>query len=383
MRRRLILITEIIAPYRVPVFNALAERDDIDLHVLFLSHTDPILRDWEEPLKELCFSYEVLPSFRRRVGKYNLLLNRRVTRALEQQCPDVILCGGYNYVASWRAAYWAKKRKIPFILWLESTMGDQREQRVVVEMLKRRFLDLCCGFVVPGKSSAKYLEQFGIATNTIYRAPNAVDNQLFFEGAKNARAQARGLRQQLELPDRYFLNVGRLVPSKGVFELLEAYAKLEEPLRSTVGLVFVGDGRARPELESRASKIVPGYVRFVGFVQKNQLAAYYALADAFILPTRSDPWGLVVNEAMACSCPVIVTDIAGCAADLVQDGWNGLVVPASNPAKLNGAMQSLMSSQELRFSMGQRGLERIVAFSPDSCAAGIAHASKVACGEND
>ena len=383
MRRRLTLITEIIAPYRVPVFNALAARDDIDLHVLFLSHTDPSLRDWEVPLKEVCFSYEVLPSFRRRIGKYNLLLNRRVTSALERQCPDVILCGGYNYLASWRAAYWAKKRKIPFLLWVESTAADQRGKRAVVEVLKRRFLDLCCGFVVPGKSSAKYLEQFGIPENAIYRAPNAVDNQLFFEGAKKARADGKRLRQQLQLPDRYFLNVGRLVPAKGVFELLEAYAKLEGPLRTTIGLVFVGDGKARPELESRATQIAPGYVRVVGFVQKDQLAVYYALADAFIFPTRSDPWGLVVNEAMACSCPVIATDVAGCAADLVQDGRNGLVVPAGNPGKLSGAMQSLMSSQELRFSMGQRSLEQIAAFSPESCAAGIACASKVACGEQD
>ncbi len=352
------------------MFNALAARDDIDLHVLFLSNTDPSLRDWEVPLKEISFSYEVLPSFRRRIGKYNLLINRRVARALDRQWPDVILCGGYNYLASWRAAYWAKKRKIPFLLWVESTAADQRGRRAVVEVLKRRFLDLCCGFVVPGKSSAKYLEQFGIAENAIYGAPNAVDNQLFFEGAKNARAKGKRLRQQLELPDRYFLSVGRLVPAKGVFELLEAYAKLEGSLRTTIGLVFVGDGKSRPELESRATQIVPGYVRFVGFVQKDQLAAYYALADAFIFPTRSDPWGLVVNEAMACSCPVIATDVAGCAADLVQDGWNGLVVPACNTAKLTGAMQSLISGQELRSSMGQRSLEQIAAFSPESCAAG-------------
>ena len=74
-------------------------------------------------------------------------------------------------------------------------------------------------------------------------------------------------------------------------------------------------------------------VSVVGFVQKNALPAYYSLADVLVFPTQSDPWGLVVNEAMACGSPVIATDVAGCAADLLKDGWNGVVVPAERPSQ--------------------------------------------------
>jgi len=109
-------------------------------------------------------------------------------------------------------------------------------------------------------------------------------------------------------------------------------------------------------------------------VQKEQLPSYYAFADALVSPTHSDPWGLVVNEAMACSLPVITTSVAGCAADLVKDEWNGKVVPAQDPAQLAVAMKYLMSNPELKSVMGERSHERIAAFSPDCCAAGIARA---------
>src|SRR5438309_8970068 len=100
---RLVIITEIIAPYRVPVFNSLAAQGNVDLHVIFLAETDPKLRQWTVPRKEIQFSYEVLASFRLRLGSLTLLLNRGLKSALRRAQPDVILCGGYNYVSSWQA----------------------------------------------------------------------------------------------------------------------------------------------------------------------------------------------------------------------------------------------------------------------------------------
>jgi glycosyltransferase involved in cell wall biosynthesis len=372
MKARLTVITELIAPYRVPVFNALAARDDVELHVIFLAKTDPSLREWEVPFGEMRFSFEVLPSWRRRVGKYNILLNRGIPKALEAKPADVILCGGYNYLASWQAAYWARAQKVPFLLWLESTAADQRSERMAIESLKKRFLGLCRGFVVPGKSSAEYLRSLGVREEAIFTAPNAVDNDSFSTRAEAARSAGSIVREQLRLPERYFLNVGRLVRAKGVFDLLEAYAKLDGSLRREIGLVYAGDGAARPELEARAAKITLGRICFTGFVQKERLPSYYAFADALVFPTHSDPWGLVVNEAMACSLPVITTSVAGSAADLVKDEWNGKVVHAQDPVELTAAMEHLMTKPDLKSLMGQRSRERIAAFSPDCCAAGIA-----------
>ena len=379
MKRRLALITEIIAPYRIPVFNALAADEKIDLHVIFLSETDPSLRQWLVYKNEIRFSYEVLPALRSRLGKYNLLLNRGMRSALAKTSPQSVVCGGYNYLASWQALNWSTKQKIPFLLWLESTAADQRRRNPIVKALKQRFVKRCQGFVVPGKASGEYLRAFAVQNRLIFQAPNAIDNPFFTEHAAQARNTERATRAGINVPDRYFLFVGRLVAAKGIFELLDAYAKLDPALRGEVGLVVVGDGPARTELIERARRIRPGAIQFPGFIQKDSLTDFYAMGEALIFPTHSDTWGFVVNEAMACGLPVVATDVAGCVPDLVEDGWNGKIVPVYDPVKLASAMEYLAVRPELRSEMGKRSQQRIVGYSPEACAAGIARAV-MACG---
>ncbi len=374
MKCKLVILSEIIAPYRIPVFNALARHESIDLHVIFLAETDPTLRQWEVHKDEIRFRYQVLPSWRRRFGKYNLLLNRGVTSALRKMSPNAILCGGYNYVASWQSLLWARRHHVPFSLWVESTVRDFRAGSRLVESLKARFMQACDQFVVPGKSAFEYVISYGAPEESIFIAPNAVDSKFFAERAEAVRKVEAAHRRTLRLPSRYFLFVGRLVREKGVFDLLNAYATLAPALRSEMGLVFVGDGAARAELEKQASAITPGSILFPGFAQREPLAGYYALAETFVFPTHSDPWGLVVNEAMACGLPIISTNVAGCVADLVQDQGNGCVIQAGEIQPLASAMQELASNTELRIQMGLRSRERILRYSPEACAKGIARA---------
>ncbi len=378
MKKRLVLLTEIIAPYRIPVLNALAGSEKLDLHVIFLAETDETSRQWRVYKDEIRFSYQVLPAWRRRVGKSNLLLNRGVSGALSAARPEVIICGGYNYVASWQALSWARRHAVEFVLWSESNHQDARRGWSWVEFLKSYFLRHCDRFVVPGKMSFEYLKALGSAEKNIFIAPNAVDNTLFAEQAERIRSSAAAFWEKLKLPERFILFAGRLVPEKGVFDLLEAYAKLDETLRTEVGLVFAGDGVCRQSLTERAAQISPGRVCFPGFAQREELAGIYALAEVLILPTHSDPWGLVVNEAMACGLPVIVSSVAGCSADLVEDGWNGYVVPHRDIDKLSGAIGSLLRQPDLRQGMGAHSREKIQNYSPEACAAGLAAAARAA-----
>jgi 1,2-diacylglycerol 3-alpha-glucosyltransferase len=373
--RRLVLITEIIAPYRIPVFNALARRPELDLHVIFLAKTDERLRQWRVYMDEIHFSYQILPSWRGRVGKHNLLINRGLRSALNKLRPQIVICGGYSYVASWEALWWARRHRVEFVLWSESTGQDARGRWSWVEWLKTYFLRRCDRFVVPGKASLDYLRLVTSPSANISTASNAVDNNWFAMQAEDSRRHAAEFRQKMKLPSRFILFVGRLVPEKGVFDLLAAYAKLDSGLRAEVGLVFAGDGNSRTELEKQAAQIVPGAIRFTGFAQREDLAGLYALAELLVLPTHSEPWGLVVNEAMACGLPVIVSNVAGCSADLVDDGWNGYAVPARHSEKLSAAIESLARQPELRRQMSARSLERIRKYSPEACADGLAAAA--------
>jgi len=373
MITKLVIITEIIAPYRIPVFNALAQRPEIDLHVIFLSENDPSLRQWRVYKDEIKFHYDVLPSWRRRVTGYNVLINRGARSALNRLKPDVVLCGGYNYLASWQAARWAKDHRAPLLLWSESTAFDQRRGYPFVEFIKTRFLNLCTAFVVSGKSSLNYLIDLGMAEEKIFIAPDAVDVALFSRSADAVR-QSRIPARSGRLPSRYFLYVGRLVEAKGVFDLVESYARLDPKLRSQIGLVFAGDGTEHDALAERASRIAPGAIQFLGFVHREELPELYALAEGFVFPTHSDPWGLVVNEAMACTLPIIVTNVAGCALDLVQDGWNGFVVPPRDPSRLATAIVQLAGDSVLCAEMAANSRKRIEAYSPASWAEGMVEA---------
>jgi len=374
-KRRVLVLSEIISPYRIPVFNALTKHEALDLHVVFLAETDPGLRQWRVYRDEIRFSYEVLPSWRFRMGKHNLLLNWGLRSCIGKFAPETVICGGYNYLASWEALSWARRHSVDFVLWSESNRYDARKGSAWAESLKSYFLKRCDRFVVPGKASFDYLRSLGSAAERITVASNAVDNDWFVAQSDSVRARALELREKLGLPERFVLFVGRLVLEKGVFDLLDAYGSLGDEIRSEAGLVFAGDGESRLKLEQMSKQIRPGRICFPGFVHREILAGLYALAEALVLPTHSDTWGLVVNEAMACGLPIIVTSVAGCYADLVEDGWNGYVVPPVDSQSLKMAMEQILRSHELRQQMGARSAERIRSYSPDACAAGLASAA--------
>jgi glycosyltransferase involved in cell wall biosynthesis len=347
----------------------------VDLHVIFLAETDEAVRQWRVYKDEICFSHQILPSWRWRGGRTSILINRGLWSTLNNVSPQVIICGGYNYASSWEALLWARRHRVPFVLWSESNSHDTRAGRAWVESLKAYFLRHCDRFVVPGKASLEYLKTLGCEEASISIAPNAVDNGLFATHAERTFDHATEFRDKLRLPSRFILFVGRLVPEKGVFDLLEAYSKLESGVRSEVSLVFAGDGVSREELAQRAKRISPGSVCFPGFAQREDLAGVYALAECLVLPTHSDPWGLVVNEAMACGLPIIVTSVAGCATDLVEDGWNGFVVPPRDSERLSVAINALVRQPGLKQRMSAHSLERIRSYSPEACAEGLAAAA--------
>ena len=144
--------------------------------------------------------------------------------------------------------------------------------------------------------------------------------------------------------------------------MLRAFAQAAVP---NAYLVFAGDGPERAKLDRIASELgISDRVRFLGFLNQSELPAAYRSADVFVLPSLFEPFGLVVNEAMLCGLPVVVSDRVGAKFDLVRNGENGYVYPAGNLEALAAILRDLLPGAEKRKHMGAASLRRMETWSP-------------------
>ncbi len=357
---RLSLLTEIPAPFRIPLFNALAAEPDTELEVLFLASTDP-KRPYPLYANEFRFKWRILRGRElKRRGRW-IVLNRGVVRALARWRPALIVIGGWNQPAFWIAAFYGRLTHTPLVAWVESTARDERSQGRGIELLKRVLTRSCRAFLVPGNASAEYLVLLGVDPARIAHAPNAVDIHIFGDAVRKARGERDRVRAKLGLDRCTFLYVGRLDPEKGVDVLLEAARSVD------ADFVIVGAGSESERLKGLA----PPNVRFVGRLERDDLVPWYAAADAFVLPSFSDQWGMVLNEAATAGLPLVSTDAPGAAHDLIEDGGNGFRVPAGDAAELGNALRRIAADEEFRARASARSLEIASLYTPHAWALAV------------
>jgi glycosyltransferase involved in cell wall biosynthesis len=226
------------------------------------------------------------------------------------------------------------------------------------EAIKRRVVRMCSAGLVGGSPQAEYLERLGMPADRIFTGYDVVDNDHFAAGAIRVRRQAELFRRQFGLPDHFFLASARFIPRKNLRRLLCAFktyltrfnpgpecqaAATTEPW----SLVVLGDGPERKRLEQLIVRSGLGdFVQLPGFKQYAELPVYYGLSGAFIHPSTSEPWGLVVNEAMACALPVLVSERCGCARDLVGNDHNGFTFDPYDEEQLAGLMLRVSTSEQ-------------------------------------
>lgn len=361
---RIMLVTTIMAPYRVPVFNALAAIDGVTLSVIYLSETAPH-RSWNINHEDMNHDYAVLRE-RYRIDRDNTWMHfsTGLRREAGRWKPDVMLLGGWDQPAFIDAFRQRRRRGYGVALWVESNARDARRPSLISSSLKRRAVAVAGGIAVPGRASSKYVEQLGARPDVIFQAPNAVDTDFFTSRAPVSRA-GRDAKPRV-------LYVGRLHPVKGLDSLLNAWRALEDAGE----LVLVGEGSLEAHLQTRIRTEGIEGVTLLGHLQRDALANEYAKADLFVFPSTSDPWGLVINEAMAAGLPIVTTSAPGAVDDMVRHLKNGLVVPPGDSAALERALVDLLSDPARRAAMGAASARMIQQFSPEACAWGLASAAR-------
>ena len=290
-------------------------------------------------------------------------LARKLWTALGAVNPDTVLVPGYYTLPAIAAALWAKLHRRRSVIMTESTAADHARssyKEAIKSFLIRSLFDWA---VTGGASHRRYLEQLGFSADKIARCYDVIDNRFFESQAAHERARGPSTHG---LPVDYFVYVGRLSEEKNVDSLLTEWVRYRAD-GGAWSLVLVGDGPAAAHLKKQAAESeFASDVHFAGLKGVNELPRYYAGAKAFVLPSTREPWGLVVNEAMACGLPVVVSSRCGCADDLVYAGRNGFVFDPAVPGELSQCLRRMESaSADEREAMGAQSSRIISQYSPE------------------
>jgi len=355
--------------YQAPMLRRIAAEPGIDLKVFFCSDISVrAYRDegfghdvaWDVPLLD-GYDHEFLPA----IGSASVLgqirpYNYGLARALRRGRFDVLWVHGY--MRSYHMLSMACARRMGIVvLNRDEAWAKSAERGKLKNAIKRPFYAamrrICHGWLTIGTANRDYYLANGMAPETVFSMPYAVDNDWFRSRAETAAASREALRAELGLaPGRpIVLYASKFIARKKPDDLLEAYAAIaREPALRDPALLFVGDGEMRPALEAKVAALGLDGVRFAGFRNQSALPGFYDLCDVFVLPSRLEPWGLVINEVMNAGRAVIASDEVGGAIDLVRDGENGFVFPAGDVAALADRLRRILGDPALCRNMGER-----------------------------
>ena len=373
--------------YQSPLLRLIAAEPGISLKVFYRSpmglkpYADAGFGQtiaWDTPLLE-GFDHEFLPALDdpMRVTRYLRPLNHGLARRLRQGRFDALWVHGYARLFNGAAMLTARRLGLKVLLRDEATPISM-PRGPLKKIAKRGFFaglrTLVDGVLAIGSLNRRYYLEQGFDPARVFSMPYAVDNARFQAGSRAAAAGRAGFLSGLGIsPERpRIVFSGKLTPIKAPEVLLEAFARLGEPKAS---LCFVGDGPLRAMLEERARALgLAERVCFAGFRNQRELPAFYDAADVFVLPSRREPWGLVVNEAMNAGRAIVVSDQVGSGPDLVKPGENGSIVPVDDVDRLTGALADALASPARTAALGRRSLAIIEGWSFREDIAGLKQA---------
>lgn len=275
---------------------------------------------------------------------------------------DAFLVHGWYNRSYWQAMRACWRTKTPLLVRGDSNLKTPRSllRRCLKQLVYRRFIPRFDAYLVVGRRARDYYAAYGADPRRMFFSPHFVDNDFFGDAADRARTRRLALRQRWGLKPEatVFLFAGKFISLKRLFDFIEAVAHAAQANPAVEGLM-VGDGPLRPEVET-AIEQRKAPVRLCGFLNQSAISEAYAAADALVLCSEGETWGLVVNEAMAAGLPAVVSDRVGCADDLIRDGETGYVYPCGAVPALTAILGRCAAAVPALSRMG-KAARRLVA----------------------
>ncbi|MCK5534131.1 glycosyltransferase family 4 protein [bacterium] len=326
-RRKVVLITNMMSPYRIPLFNKIAERNEFDFKVYFMKERE-FNRKWNIYYNDIKFNFSKLRGFHIPVKKkeWEIHFNMGIFLRLSLEKPDVIILGGYDSLTCWIALFYAKLFSRCTILWSGSVVFNKNHCKNHVgirDRLKKFYIRYCDAFIAYGTKAQENLQFLGAEKNSIFRGCNVGDIDFYRNWSCVLRDKEDFILTREKYPQIIFVCVSRLIEQKGILKLLEAFKKIK---KNNIILLIIGEGQQYNRLlDFCVQNGLKEKVKFIKFKQKQDIVKYYALADVFILPSLKDCFSIVVSEALASGLFTLVSKYDGAAYDLLKEGINGYI----------------------------------------------------------
>jgi len=292
---------------------------------------------WDVPLLG-GYLYRFFKNYSLKPSLYNGffgLFNPGMIRALFKEPKSIVVVHGWAYMTHILVLIFARLAGHTVCLRGESPLNQELLKSKKIILVKRLLLQQFLFrwvhyFLYIGSQNKAFYTYYGVAEDKLLFTPYAVDNDRFKQAAKELLPNKSLLRRELGLPteSKIILYTAKFIDKKRPMDLLRAYFQLDVDKKC---LVMVGEGELRTEIENFINDNKLANVHLPGFINQSEIVKYYAVADVFVLCSgEGETWGLSVNEAMNFNLPVVVSEMAGCAHDLVQFGVNGFVFKCGN-----------------------------------------------------
>jgi len=375
--------------YYAPWFRHLAGR--IDVEVFYAHRQDAqgqaeagfdVAFDWDVPLLE-GYPHRWLENVASRPGLDSFwgCDTPEIYDILERESFDALLIFGWHYKSYLQAAHACQRSGVAVFMRGDSQLCTPRSRlKSLAKYVPYRWLlPQIDAHLYVGERNRAYLQHYGVPDDQLFFVPHFVDNAFFAERAEAAVSEGtpQTLREELGIPPAafVFLFVGKFIPKKRPADVIRAVQRVAQATSEAVHVILVGNGPLQEALRQQVRSDVE-CVHFAGFRNQTELPAFYATADALVLPSDGrETWGLVVNEAMACGTPAIVSDAAGCAPDLIDEGKTGYAYPMGAVDALADRMKKLMACCRQRPEVLRRALaEKSACYSMEHATDGLLQA---------
>lgn len=298
------------------------------------------------------------------LSKFWGLINPQVVKlASEFEC---IVVFGHAYATFVMAIITAKLLRKPLILstdatYLESSTGSNWKVPIKQKFIPFLYNQIADAVIVPSTASKLFLSSLGVREEKIFVTPYVVNNDDIISIAKQTDRLKIRKEWQIPIEAKVIVFCGKFLERKSPLDLIQAFAKVDT---ENTYLVMVGDGPLAEVLKTEVNNLnIASKVRFLGLVKYSKLPEVYASCDLLVHPAKHEPYGLIVNEAMLCSCPVITSDRVGARLDLIEEGKTGFTYLSGNIDVLAKLLNNLLPNESLLQEMSHQAYKKVQTWS--------------------